>query len=161
MNDIVDIYEPIYETPNYLFIVVIAIGVVALITVTLFLIIISRKKSVVTLETKYKSSLDNILFLKGKVGKLQSKEFLKDANEILFNYIFYQLSENYNSLTSSEIVQNLNNLSLENQYIKEFFTNKNDHILYGKDTFENQDREKHLKEYGELITTLYRRTLND
>lgn len=161
MDDILDIYEPIYETTNYIPIITLIIAVIILLLIGLFLYRKHKKDKEVTLESTYKKSLDDILFLKGEAGKIGHRVFVKRANTILFEYLSFHFSEDYIHLTSKEIIETFKAKTIISDYILNFFSTRNDLILFGKDEIINEDRIELLKEYGELLTSLYRSTLND
>lgn len=158
MEDIIDIYEPVYRESNQLL-------VVSLITILLVLALVFillkkfRKKKRVTPSELYSKSLDDLIFLKGELGKTGSDKSLQKLRSILINYFLKIEGLNYSSSTSNElgevlIIQGATSLG-------EIYINKFDSVIYGKTTISREEIESIIKETGDHITLRYRSIPDD
>lgn len=161
MNDILDIYEPVYSPPNYFLIILITISIILIITGLVLFILKKLKNRPKTATQKYEETLDSFLFLKGEAGKIKSKDFLIKCNKILLSFLDYSHSKNYASLTSGELMEMLQNYIIDKKFILSFFPKKYDLILYGKYEIDAQEKLEILKNYGKIVFKLYKGDKHD
>lgn len=152
--ELIDIYEPVYET-NYLIYIFIALSIVATLLAIYLFLKFRRKEKVDTPEDIYNKALDKILFLKGESGKLEDSVFLKKAKDILINYISYLENNNLEALTSESISERVTNDGYNN--LGEIYRENYDSVSYGRAKLTAETKDKFLKETGEYITYLFRR----
>lgn len=158
MEDIYDIYEPIYKNTNYIPLIIISTVIVLIIIALVFIFLKKRKsKKIITIDTMYEKSLSNIVFLKGEVSKLSSKDFLIKSNRILFNFLGFIYNKNYFALTSGELLNKITEYNFpKKDFLHNQFLNITDKTLYGKNEIPREDRILLLKNYGEIIDSIYK-----
>lgn len=161
MNDIIDIYEPVYSPPNYILIIIVTILIILIVTGLVLFLLKKLKSRTKTATQKYEETLDSFLFLKGEADKIKSKNFLIKCNKILLSFLDYSHSKSYASLTSGELMEMLQNYIIDKKFILTFFPKKYDLILYGKHELDKEEKFDILKNYGEIVFKLYKGDKHD
>lgn len=157
MEDIIEIYEPIYrKTFNYMPILIILISIL-IVTVAL-LIILKRKKRklVLTPEQKYKNILNDYIELQKSITTISSRDFSNKTIYMFKSYISDFYIKGYKSSTTKEMLDRLNlDSNSRSQKLEDIFLNKLEPSQYGK--FEIEDSLKHdiVKECVDFITEIY------
>ncbi len=158
MNDIVDIYEPIYrEGNNILLLLIVALGLI-IIGFSLFFIIkyFVKKSKIVTPEMHYNNCLNNFIKLQGNIGNISSHDFSLEVNTIFKSYLTRLYDISYLPNTAGEIIEKLKSEELEtNLDLEDIFVKNLEMAQYGKKELEASQMHILAKECVDIITTIY------
>lgn len=154
MEDINDIYEPIYrETSKSVGILIIIAIVVSIVILTIFIINkLKNKNKPVTQMQKYQNVLNNLTKLQADIENISSYEFSTRLSKIYKNYLSSLYNKNYTSDTAEELFYDLNE---EDCNLKFLFVNYIEPSLFGKKNIKIEDRRATIKECVENITNHY------
>lgn len=156
MEDIIDIYDPIFRPANYTTIIVITVlSILALSTIIFFVIkYIKGKSKIITPEERYKAVLNSYLLIDKEEST--SLIFSQKISYIFKEYLETWFSDNYQSSTSEELVNKLKRLNLPNiDKLSEIFKNQLDHVLYANSSLTKDQRKEIMKEIVDSITFIY------
>lgn len=153
MEDIVDIYEPVYQS-NYIVYIIISILILTTALITFLILQHRRSNKKERPEEIYSKAMDKLLLLKGESEKIEDSIFLKRSKKILLEYINYLESDDLGSLTSDLIAKRLNKdgfNELGNIYRTYF-----DPVSYGKAKLTPEIKKIVIKGTGDYISYLFR-----
>lgn len=157
MEDIIDIYEPVYRESNYTLLIILIVISLLVAGFFIYKYILNRKDNVI--ENLYKKSLDSLVFLKGEIDRLPEKETMDRARIVLVTFLEALEGDKYSSYISSDIGNLLNECGFNN--LGEIYKSSFDPVLYGKKSISKDRLEELLKETGEFITMKYRSHIDD
>lgn len=160
MNDIIDIYEPLYRESNYTLLIVLLSCLFIGIVFGAFQIIryLKSRKNEPTKEECYKNTLDQFLKLQKRSEKLSSNIFSSDLITIYKKYLTDLLKDDLMSATIEELIIKLRKQSLTDMDgLEKLLTNKISPALYGNQNILDEDREMAIKACVDTITLIYNR----
>ncbi len=155
MEDIYDIYEPIYRESTKLpgIILFILLGILLLL-LTLFIIKkIRNKKNPVTPEMMYKEVIEKLTNLQTDINTISSYDFSTLLSSLYKNYMSNLYILNFRSDTAEELFFRLND---DKSILRFLFINCIEPSLFGKKEVKIEDRKTIIKECVESITEHYK-----
>ncbi|OQY39367.1 MAG: hypothetical protein B6229_03815 [Spirochaetaceae bacterium 4572_7] len=157
MEDIIDIYPPIYRNPNNIIAILITIFITILVIVGIYFIIkyIRKKKGYKTPKQKYEICLTDFLELQNKEEEISSKEFTVKLNSIFKEYLATIYSSKLLSTTPEELYAKLEEKGLSNDRLKNFIINDLQVAKYGHGLLSRENKDQGIKECVEAVTFIY------
>lgn len=160
MNDIIDVYEPIYRETNYLIPILLAIIIAIVLGVSIFLLIkkLKRRTKTESPQKRYERCLDDFLKIDNKSN---SHDFSNRVNYIFKNYLTHYLDSDFMALTTNELLGRLEELNIPvYPLLDNLFREKIDPALYGNIDIDSDSREKTVESCVECITYLFNSNSN-
>ncbi|MBN2618574.1 MAG: hypothetical protein JXR64_09730 [Spirochaetales bacterium] len=154
MNDIIEIYDPIYREPNIIIYILLGIILLALIFLIGRVIYkkIREKRSFKSRRHYYEESINNLTNIKLHIEKFDSYEFSMKITNIIKKYLATIYGEKIKALTLEELFIKLN---LKNDNLVNLFKNSIEKAQYGKEDLSINTRLNCLSESVEFITLIY------
>lgn len=156
MDDIIEIYEPLYRETFNIWPIVITAGTVFLLII-LFIILrkVKRKKEAVRSEGLYKKTLNDFIILQSTVDSVTSHYFSNEVMTIFKEYLTQIYNKFYRAATIPEMLKKLNSdVNKDTKELQELFINEVEPAQYGKLELNLQSKNKIIKECVDLITII-------
>lgn len=161
MDDIIEIYEPVYrESNNLLLLLIIVLAAIVLLIITILVIKrIKNQKSKITPEQQYQHVLGSYIKLQKKIDMLSSHDFSNYASNIFKSYLSDLYLKDYISLTAQEMLINMYQESGEkNESLEEIFIHKLEPAQFGKLELNSSTKNIIVKECVDYITVIYNKS---
>lgn len=160
MNDIIDVYEPVYTSTNYAFPILIILLTILVSSSVIFLILKLKKRKTVVLtpEENYKNCLESLGNVNKEKESLKSSDYASKINFIYKSYLTTLLNYDFTALTTDELIERLGSLEIPQiGKIEDYFKNYLDPALYAGISFNSDIKDEVIKNCVESITFLYNR----
>ena len=161
MNDIIEIYDPLYRTTNnYLLILIVIIGLALL--ASIILIVLKKIKSkikIVTPEEVYNKTLDDYLIIQNKIDNTETSDFSESVIQTFRIFCTKILKKDFYSMTHTELVNEIKQFNLkEFNNVNNIFKNKLEASQYGKLDLTIDEKNEILKLCVESVTQIFNKT---
>ncbi|MGL1892114.1 MAG: hypothetical protein OCD02_10845 [Spirochaetaceae bacterium] len=162
MEDIIEIYEPIYRETSKVLPITLLFLLILLIGIGLFFLFryIKYKKSIITPEHKYKKCLDSFLILQNNIEKKSTHDFADKVSYLYKKYLTDLYSTDFNSTTAEEMIEKLLLFNVDNVLIKDMFINIIEPCQFGKLHINIDQKNITIKNCVDSITTQYNKKVN-
>ena len=162
MDDIIDIYEPIYRNNSrILFIMLISAGIIVT-TIGLYFLIryIIKRRAFLTPEMKYKKCLDDFLELQKEKTTLTDRDFSLKINNIFRTYLSTLYSSSFIAFTPEELYAELESKGVSNVNLKRLIVRELQTAYFGHGKLHWDLKDQTIKEFADTITYLYNKELS-
>lgn len=158
MDDIFEIYEPVYRDGISIIPILVTIFLVAGLIISAVLIYKKLKNRVklLTPEKIYKNFLDEVLTIQNEMGKSDSHQFSQRVTFIIKKFLTDFYHTDFLHTTNSEMIEKLHGLTNRDlNGLKISFIEKLEVSQYGKMSLNNMEKDEILKSSAETITNIY------
>lgn len=160
MEDIIEIYDPIYrESMNFTPIIIIVLSILLIFAAIVIFRKVKQKKSIITPEQRYQKALDDYLELQKEIDSLSSYSFSNRAADIFKSYLSEHFLRDYKSTTTHEMINQMNRDSNHrSEVLEQYFEEKLKPAQYGKLELESTLKNEIVRECVDYISELYSET---
>lgn len=164
MEDIIDIYDPIFRETNNILLILIISFIIILISFIIFFVIkkIKSKKIFITPEQQYKKTLDKYLDLQSKMNTLDTTSYSSTVTFLFKEYLTELLNFDFLSATNQEMLLKLKLLTTkDDEILADYFMNKLEPAQFGKYEIDEKEKNIIIKNCVDTITNLYTETIGE
>lgn len=161
MEDIIEIYDPIYRDTNNIILILLISFIVAIMTVVILYVVkrIRGKEIIITSEQQYKNTLDRYLELQNKMDILDTTSYSADVTYIFKHYLTMLFKLDFLSTTNQEMLIKLSSVTeYSNETMTDYFLNRLEPAQFGKYQLDNNEKNLIIKNCVDVITNLYTET---
>lgn len=163
MEDILDIYEPVYRENSLLLPVIIVLSVLILLSVVLVFIYFKKRiKKHLTHDEIYAMYMDKYTDLKKSIVQISSYDFANKVNSYLKGFITELYKKDYYHATIEELITYMEsfNISMLNDF-KNIYLEHLQPAMYGNVAISKEDKDSIIVNCVEITTQLYNKRVDD
>ncbi len=161
MEDIIEIYDPIYRDTNNIIQILLISLIVVIIAVVIFYVVKRIRKRVIIIspEQQYKNTLDKYLELQNKMDELDTTTYSADVTYLFKDYLTMLFKLDFLSTTNQEMLLKLRAMTEHSdETIEDYFLNRLEPAQFGKYEIDKDEKNLIIKNCVDVITNLYTET---
>jgi len=157
MEDIIDIYEPVYRSTFHWGILLIIVSAIIL-GVFIFLILkkIRNKNLTPSIDEVYNNTLEEIIILQKKLPNISSKIFSYEVTNLLKKYLSFSFNSDFKHLTNEEIISRLMTENFLDQNLNTYLLKNLQEAHFGKLDLTEEIKTSILESVANTVNIVYK-----